>query len=435
VPTGRTVLTVQARDAQSRALGPPHQRTFHRAAPFDDSYPAPARSWAESARRGLEALVHSPDLRCWFSNGEPEEQFHLYRYPYKIVGAAATALALYATQQPAPADAPAALQASRRAADYLLRLCFPADAAWAYHPPTYHPTRFQDRLKGHMSPENHMTTSGAESGLYFLTLQAATGETRYRDAAVRIAETYALRQRPDGSWPLFVRAQEGTLVTDNVMVPTMVVDFLDRLERHTGITRFNAMRDRAAAWIEANPVRTWNWQGQFEDVKPQPPYANLTKHDACDYALHLLRTPAPTPAAQALALEILRFAEDQFVIWAQPPAERPGRQSADGVAGSRSDRWLLPCVLEQYRAYAPVCASSAKLIRTFLAAYRVTRDPLPLAKARALAATLTRTQDNAKAPGRFLTWVMQPSGPMWFNCELMAVEALQELAAADPATR
>jgi hypothetical protein len=27
---------------------------------------------------------------------------------------------------------------------------------------------------------------------------------------------------------------------------------------------------------------------------------------------------------------------------------------------------------------------------------------------------------------------MQPTGLMWFNCELLAIEALQELAAADP---
>ncbi|MBI5689991.1 MAG: hypothetical protein HZC55_07800 [Verrucomicrobia bacterium] len=434
VPVGRTTLTVQAIDVRGQPLGEPQRRTFHRAAPFDATYPPPALAWRESARLALEALVHSPDLRCWFTTGEPEEQFHLYRYPYKIVGAAAAALALYAAQQPAPADATAALQAARRAADYLLGLCFPADAAWAHHTPTYHPTRFRDRLKGHMSPENHMTTSGAESGLYFLTLHRATGEVRYREAAVRIAETYARHQRPEGSWPLFVRARDGALVTDNLMVPTMVVDFLDRLERETGLTQFNPMRRRAAAWIEANPVRSWNWQGQFEDVKPQPAYENLTKHDACDYAIHLLRQPAPTAAERELALEILRFSEDQFVIWAQPPAERPGKQSPDGVAGSRSSRWLLPCVLEQYRAYAPVCASSAKLIRTFLAAYRTTRDPLHLAKARALAGTLTRTQSNPKAAGRYLTWVMQPSGPMWFNCELLAIEAMQELSAIDPAT-
>jgi maltose/maltodextrin transport system substrate-binding protein len=433
LPVGVTTLRMQARDERGQALGEPRERTFHRAAPFDDSYPRAASGWRDSAQRGLAALVHSPDLKCWFAGGEPEERFHLYRYPYKIVGAAAAALAVYATQQPAPADAAEALRAARRAADYLLGLCFPTGAVWADHPPTYHPTRYRERLKGHMLPENHMTTSGAEGGLYFLTLATATGELRYREAAVRIAETYARTQRSDGSWPLFVRAQDGALVTDNVMVPTRVVDFLDRLERATADPRFNAVRDRAVAWIEANPVRTWNWQGQFEDVKPQPAYENLTKHDACDYALHLLRAPNPPARDRELALEILRFAEDQFVIWAQPPTTRPGAQSADGVAGAKSRTWLLPCVVEQYRAYAPVCASSAKLIRTFLAAYRVTRDPLHLAKARALAATLTRTQANAKAPDRYLTWVMQPSGLMWFNCELLAVEALQELAAADPA--
>jgi hypothetical protein len=34
-----------------------------------------------------------------------------------------------------------------------------------------------------------------------------------------------------------------------------------------------------------------------------------------------------------------------------------------------------------------------------------------------------------KAPGRYQTWVMLPPGAMWFNCELMAVRAMQELAA------
>jgi maltose/maltodextrin transport system substrate-binding protein len=338
LPPGRTTLTIQALDRAGRVLDPAHSRTFHRAAPFDGQYPPASLSWRESAELGLKSLVHSPDLRCWFATGEPEAQFHLYRYPYKIVSAAAVALAVYATQQPAPEDAAPALQAARRAADYLLGLCFPAEAAWAYHPPTYHPTLYRDRLKGHMAPENHMTTSGAEGGLHFLTLHRATGDLRYRAAAIRIAETYARHQRPDGSWPLFVRARDGALVTDNVMVPTMVVDFLDRLESHTGLTQFNAMRDRAVAWIEAHPVRTWNWQGQFEDVKPQPPYENLTKHDACDYALHLLRRPVIPATERELALEILRFAEDQFVIWAQPPAERPGKQSPDGVAGAKATR-------------------------------------------------------------------------------------------------
>lgn len=425
---GAAQLTVEALDAQGAVVGTPATRAFHRAAPFTGDYPPPALPWRESARTALEALAHSPDLRCWFTTGEPGEPFHLYRYPSKIVGAAAAALAVYASQTPPPADAADALKAARRAADYLLGLSHPADAAWAFHPPTYHPTLFGDRLKGHMAPGRLMTLCGAETGQYYLDVYAATKDAKYLDAAVRIANTYARRQLPEGSWPLFVTAKDGEPLTDNVLIPTVVIAFLERLDSVSGDARFDAVRARAVAWVSDHPVRTWNWQGQFEDVKPQPPHQNLTKHDACDFAIHLLRTAPRDEAKRSLALDLLRFSEDQFVVWAQPPDATPAGQNADGKAGTRARAWLLPCVLEQYRCYAPVCASSAKLIRTYLAAYEATRDPLHLEKAKALAATLTRTQANPKAPGRYQTWLMKNPGPMWFNCELSAIRAMEELA-------
>ena len=131
---------------------------------------------------------------------------------------------------------------------------------------------------------------------------------------MRIAETYRARQLPEGSWWLFVNPRDGQPAAPNVLVPTAVVGFLDDLEAATGDARFAPVREKALGWIMANPVRTWNWQGQFEDVRPLPPYENLTKHDACDYALHLLRAPNPSARDRELALDILRFAEDQFVI-------------------------------------------------------------------------------------------------------------------------
>ncbi len=428
---GEAKLVVTALDAQGGAVGQPQSRAFHRAMVLGREYPAPSLPWRESARQALAALVHSPDLRCWFTNGVPAEPFHLYRYPSKIVGAAASALATYAAQTPPPADAVGALAAARRAADYLLAMSEPAESVWAFHPPTYHPTLFGNRLRGHMQPGRYMTLCGGETGQYYLDVFAATKDTKYRDAAVRIAETYAKRQLPEGSWLQFVIARDGQPVTDNVLVPTVVVSFLDRLAQVTGETRFDAMRAKAVAWIGQHPVRTWNWQGQFEDVQPLPPYQNLTKHDACDFAIHLFQTAAKDPAQQALALDLLRFSEDQFVIWGQPPTASPTKQNPDGKAGARVNRWMLPCVLEQYRCYAPVCASSAKLIRTYLAAFAATQDRLHLEKAKALAGTLTHTQGSKAAPGRYLTWLMQPSGPMWFNCELSALRAMEELAQAD----
>lgn len=429
--TGKATLQVSGLDAEGKPVGDPMTRTFHRAAVIPKSYPEPARPWGESARVALDALVHSPDLRCWFTTGEPEEAFHLYRYPAKIMGAAAAALAMHASQSPAPADAADALQAARRAADALLALCFDKDHAWAFHPPTYHPTRFAERLQGHMNPAHYMTNCGAEGGGCLLEVYAATKDEKYLLAAQRIAETYARQQRQDGSWELFVSPRDGQPVTSNVLIPTLVIEFLERLAQVTHDPRYDPVRDRALAWMMENPVRTWNWQGQFEDVQPQPPYENLTKHEAGDLALHLLETAPDDAEKRQLALDLIRFAEDQFVVWAQPPTDTPNSQNDDGKAAARTRRWLLPCVLEQYRCWAPVSASSAKLIRLYLAAYRVTQDALHLEKAKALGSTLTRTQSTPKAPGRLQTWVMQNPPTMWFNCELMAIRALRDLAAVE----
>ncbi|MBL9117029.1 MAG: hypothetical protein JNJ83_18625 [Verrucomicrobiaceae bacterium] len=432
---GKATLTIRGLDANGREIGEPMTHSFHRASVIPKSYSAPAMPWRESARTALDTLVHSPDLKCWFTTGVPDEQFHLYRYPSKIIGAAADALAIYATQSPAPADAADALEAGRRAADYLLAMCFSADSAWAYHPPTYHPSKFADRMKGHMNPANYMTNCGAEGGGYFLDVYAATKDSKYLDAAKRIAETYAMQQREDGSWLLFVTPSDGKAVADNVLIPTLVIEFLERLALVTKNHRFDEVRDNAIAWMMKNPVRTWNWQGQFEDVQPQPPYENLTKHEAGDFAIHLLETSPNDAAKRQLALDLIRFAEDQFVMWSQPPTDSPNKQNDDGNAASRTKRWMLPCVLEQYRCWAPVCASSAKLIRMYLAAYRATNDLLHLEKAKALASTLTHTQSTPKAPGRYQTWVMQNPPTMWFNCELMAVRAMRELAEVDQPAR
>ncbi|MFA6543118.1 MAG: hypothetical protein WCS99_01750 [Limisphaerales bacterium] len=433
--TGKAKLTVQGLDDKGAAVGEPMTRVFHRAAVIAKEYPAPAMSWRDSARTALETLVHSPDLQCWFTTGVPDEKFPLYRYPSKIIGGSASALAMYAAQTPPPADVAEALKAARCAADYLLSISFTGKDVWAFHPPLYHPTMFRDKLGGHMNAGRYMTFGGAETGGYYLDVYAATKDAKYLNAAVRIAETYAKLQSPEGSWLMFVSPYDGKPITDNILIPTLVVEFLDRLGAASGDHRFDAMRKKAFAWVMQNPVRTWNWQGQFEDVQPLPPYVNLTKHDGGTFAIHLLQTVPADPAKRALALDLIRFAEDQFVMWAQPPVANPKEQNPDGEAGAKSRTWLLPCVLEQYRCYAPVNASSAKLIRMYLAAYRATGDRLHLEKAKALAATLTRTQSNKKAPGRYQTWVMQNPGPMWFNCELHAIQAMLQLAAVDAAAK
>ena len=425
---GPVTLTVEGLDAAGVPLPGPAVRSFHRAPTFSPSASVPP-DFGASAEKALVALADSPDLACWFKGSEPDPAFPMYRYPAKIVGAAAAALARRAAGLPDGAGREACVGAARRAADHMLSLVPVGKAAWAHHPPTYHPTLYADKLKGHMASGRYMTNCGAEAGRSLLEVHAVTREARYLEAAVRIAETYRRNQLHSGSWWLFVDPATGAPAATNVLIPTSVLAFLDELEAVTADGAFRDVTARALAWTMENPVRTWDWQGQFEDVRPAPPYENLTKHEACDLAIHLFGLKDTSEARRRLAQDLLRFAEDQFVVWEGRPSADPVRQGADG-AGARSRRWLTPCVLEQYRCYAPVSASSAKLIRAFLAAWSATGDRMHLEKARALGVTLTQVQSHPRAPGRYQTWVMNPPGAMWFNCELAAVRAMQELAAA-----
>ena len=91
------------------------------------------------------------------------------------------------------------------------------------------------------------------------------------------------------------------------------------------------------------------------------------------------------------------------------------------------ESWRCPAVLEQYNCYVPIDASSAKLIRTWLAMFRATKNPLDLARARTLGDAIIReTHDDGYLP----TFWMD-SREDWPNCMLASATALAELCHED----
>ena len=84
----------------------------------------------------------------------------------------------------------------------------------------------------------------------------------------------------------------------------------------TGNAKWRTAADECFAWIEKGPLSDWNWDAQFEDILPLPPYQGLTKHNAVEVMLQLLKRRGGDPAARATARDILRWSEDQFVFWA-----------------------------------------------------------------------------------------------------------------------
>ena len=82
----------------------------------------------------------------------------------------------------------------------------------------------------------------------------------------------------------------------------------------------------------------------------------------------------------------------------------------------------------------PIDASNSKLIRTYLAIYKAERNPLDLAKARALGDTLVNVQ---KDDGSIRTqMLMRPDADnFWINSMGASVHALDLLAEVDAQAR
>ena len=169
-----------------------------------------------------------------------------------------------------------------------------------------------------------------------------------------------------------------------------------------------AVRDRAFAYVLDGPMKTWNWDGQFEDMDPMPPYKNLQKGVAADTALRLFAL-----GRVAEGCELVDWCEDQFVVWSDP------------IHNMDWKHWKTPTALEQYDYYTPIDASMGDMIGAFAAAYKSTGNGLYLEKAKALADNITRHQ---RADGTIPTYFDSRKGSDWVNCMIYVADRLELLA-------
>jgi maltose/maltodextrin transport system substrate-binding protein len=194
-------------------------------------------------------------------------------------------------------------------------------------------------------------------------------------------------------------------------------------------------------------MKTFNWSGQFQDQSIEASeYNNLTQHDTVSFAMYLFDHRRDKPEYVAQAEELLRFGEDQFVVWERPLSLR----RSDLADWQRTTtHWLpIPCAMEQYHYYVPIDASAAKMILGFQKAYEATRKPLYLAKACSLANAMTSVQiaDGPNAGLYRIAWCMledpkvleKPLPFYWINClvwDARALLGLGELLASEKKTK
>jgi hypothetical protein len=433
LPEGRTMVRVEGLDGSGKVVGEAGKRDFYRSPAFSGVAEEPVRPYAEAARDGLGAIFAAPHVQHWLVDGKPDRTYERYCYPNKVMGGLVRAMAAYSRVAEKEEDRKTAIEIGRRVADHLLTLQFAAETPYANVPPTYSidvdkPGPAKSRFAKHWL----MVPSAMDAGFAFLDLYNVTKDEKYLAAAKAIADTFVQRQEADGTWPLVVNWQTGEADDPQRLVPTWVIIFFDRLERQYQLADYRASRQRAWRWIEEHPLKTYQWDGQFEDVLPRKPYVNLAREQACDVAVLLMSEPQASSERIAQAEELLRFAEDQFVVWS--PVRDPA--GWNGIGERKKDaaaqNWITPCVLEQYACYLPVARSSAVLINAYLKAYAVTKREVYLAKAKTLANGLIKGQawlaEKHDGKGEIPTWLKTDKVLNWLNNSFYAAEAVERVA-------
>jgi len=361
VGEGYTKLTVDGLDAAGNKIGTSGERVFYRSPGFSEQIDSAPAAYHDAGRSALRAIFEAPHVQYWLKDAKPDPSYARYCYPNKVIGAVVRAMTAYSIAAESEKDRASALEIARRAADYLLSLRLPANSPYANVPPTYaldvaSPTRVTlPRVKDHWL----MVPSVIDSSLGFLDLYDATHDAKYLDAAKAIADTFVKTQESDGTWPLMANDQTGKAIENQRLVPTWVIFFFDRLDRQYHLPAYQAARARAWSWIVEHPLKNYQWDAQFEDVKPREPYVNLAREQACDVANLLLSNPQRTSDEIAQAEELLRFAEDQFVVWT-PVQDVAGWKKAMPNRRKNCEVWMTPCVLEQYVCYDPVASESSR---------------------------------------------------------------------------
>ena len=404
LPAGAVELTCDALDAPGgKVIAPAGARRFEKGASFNGPYYQPELDYKASAELGLRGTFKQSYVRCWLASGKPDPGFPHYAYPSKTIGAVISGAAAYAQLQPPPPDANEMLEIGRKAADYLMSLHLPEGSPYEHFPPTYQGKQFAQAA----DPNGVMMIYPAEVAEAYLDLYEVIQDPKLLDAARRIVRTYARTQLPNSAWHLRVNVHTGKPTIKNLCTPTAIIHFLERLKTQPGTEDYDATIRKAVDYVMSGPVQTYNWNGQFEDGKGDAPtYRNLSRQEVCQLAGYLLEHSKDHAEYVDLAEELLRFAEDQFVV----REVSPEHLSAEPNAQPRNPKmvqahWITPSVLEQYNFYVPICRSMTMLLADYQQAHQVTGRRIYLEKAKAIAGALTVGQKMAmdKVDGQFPT--------------------------------
>ncbi|MBU1097106.1 MAG: hypothetical protein KKB34_11545 [Bacteroidetes bacterium] len=397
IPVGEVFLKVEACD-NTGPVGLSGVRKFYKAAPFPGIEIDIKNNGEEELRKLLSYFYNLDYIQRWADTGTPDSNYILYCYPSKNISTVIKGMLLYIKYFPNNRDR--ALKIAQNAADYLIGISEPESSNLAGWPPTY----TGNKLTSKVNNGNIMVSINAQAGNYYLDLYEVTKNEKYLNAAVEIADTYVNTQLPSGTWYVKLKTPSGEPFAPNLAIPISILNFLERLTSEYRFEKYQVVVEKSFQWIINYPVQDYNWEGQFEDAYIQGEYENLAMHDPCNTAIYLLKNSDKDRNFINKAEEIIRFVEDQFVVWSKPLPYWEHRSTSS---------YLTPSVLEQYQFYVPVDASLSKVVATYSLAYQVTKNPIYFAKKKVLHAALLKNQAE---DGSIPTGWWDYSSQLWINC-------------------
>ncbi len=398
LPIGRYQLIIKAM-MSNEDQSPPlvGRRAFIKSPSFPGIQNEPAYPYRESGYRCLHDVLHQPKVQHWLKHKRPDPDYPLWCHPSKIMSSLIAGMIGYAKYFPDAEERDQALRVADIVVDFFMNMAEPAGKPLEYWTPTHWDGVDRgDHPYFHNEIMTNVPTAAAEM---LLDLYEFNKEEKHLIAAKRIADTYVKTQGKEGTWPLLIDSETGQAKKADKLIPAEVIRLFDRLIDHYDCTEYAAPRQRAFDYIMENPVKTFNWQAQFEDTRPQALYKNLAFREPTVFCWILLDDSDEHPDYIPLAEEILRFVEDQFVVWSADdplihhhPWFKKEWKWHPKVPSGEPD-WFLPGVLEQYKFYTPIARSSDMLFKAYLKAYERTGKKIYHAKAVALANTLTVAQE------------------------------------------
>ncbi len=411
LPNGEVYLKVEAVSSNEKNFVLLGSRSFYKTAVFCPPYPEAKYSYKDALMKGLHFMYNQPHIQNWYKTGKPDHKSHqIYCYSALEVGSVVDAMLQYNKYFP---KNDTSLVIAQKAADYIIANAEPLGSPLEFFPKVYEGT---DMFAGNYKGEVIMNEPAA-TGMSFLALYDKTGEIKYRDAAVKIADTYLRTQLTSGTWYIRIYKETGKPASEEFCVPISITNFLSVLTEKYNYSKYQSAIDSSIAWIWENPMKTYNWTGQFEDVAAVKPYQNLSKYEASWFAQYLLNNSEKDKTYISLSKELIAFCEDQFVVW-----EKPGMYD---TWGNSTDDWHTPAVLEQYMCYVPIDASAVQMINTFYLAFEKTNDSIYREKALALANSIVNTQkDNGMIPTFWATGFHE----FWNNCMVSSLTVLDKLS-------